>query len=262
MVRTGLIAGTLVLTSLTVIPVIAQTNTHPRTRSTASTEPGYLGIGVQDLDPQKARDLSLKDAEGIVVTAVTADAPGIKAGIRVNDVIREINGQKVTDQKDFQETILKMSPGAKATITVDRENEKHKFVVTLGSRPAGLPLTSPVPGMIAIPAIPVGAAAPPDLQAMMAGDAPRIGFEGMQVGAQLAAYFGVQDGVLVVSVAANLPAGKAGLKAGDVITKVNSLPVINPREISGIVRAAAKKSVTFTVVRNKKETPLTIEIGN
>ena len=78
---------------------------------------------------------------------------------------------------------------------------------------------------------------------------------------QLAEYFGVKEGVLVRSVTAKTPAERAGLKAGDVVVKVNGTPVTTPREISGLVRANRKKAISFTVVRNKKEMSLNVEIA-
>ena len=50
------------------------------------------------------------------------------------------------------------------------------------------------------------------------------------------------------------------MKAGDVVTKVNGMLVSSPREISGIVRQA-KKTVVFTVVRNRKEITLSVEVA-
>ena len=96
----------------------------------------------------------------------------------------------------------------------------------------------------------------------MPGDSPMVGFEGEPLSAQLAQYFGVKDGVLVRSVGAKTPAERAGLKAGDVVIKVNGTPVMSPREISGMVRANRKKGLTFTVVRNKKEMTLNVEISD
>ena len=69
-----------------------------------------------------------------------------------------------------------------------------------------------------------------------------------------------EHGVEVKIVDENSPASKAGLKAGDVVTKVNGMPVARPGEIAGIVRIS-KKAVVFTVVRNKKEITLNVEIA-
>jgi S1-C subfamily serine protease len=88
-----------------------------------------------------------------------------------------------------------------------------------------------------------------------------VGFEGESLNAQLAEYFGVKQGVLVRSVNANTPAEHAGLKAGDVVVKVNGTPVTTPREIIALVRANRRKGLSFTVVRDKKQISLNVEIA-
>ena len=86
-----------------------------------------------------------------------------------------------------------------------------------------------------------------------------VGIEAEHLNPQLAEYFGVKDGVLVRSVAKKSPAEKAGIKAGDVVIKVNAVEVTNPREISSQVRANRNKaSVPFVVNRRGKE--LTLEV--
>jgi S1-C subfamily serine protease len=54
-------------------------------------------------------------------------------------------------------------------------------------------------------------------------------------------YFGVKEGVLVRSVLDNTAAQKAGIKAGDVITKVDGMAVTSPSELSSAVRSASAK---------------------
>jgi S1-C subfamily serine protease len=88
-----------------------------------------------------------------------------------------------------------------------------------------------------------------------------VGFEGEPLSPQLADFFGVRQGVLVRTVDARTPAEKAGLKAGDVVTRVNGTPVTSPREITGLVRMSRGKTTSFTVVRNKKEITLDIEVS-
>jgi len=95
---------------------------------------------------------------------------------------------------------------------------------------------------------------------VLTGQAPRVGFEGETLTPQLADYFGVKEGVLVRTVNEKTPAAKAGLKAGDVIFKINGTPVANTREISGMVRAS-RRNVTFTVMRNHREILLNLEIA-
>ena len=80
---------------------------------------------------------------------------------------------------------------------------------------------------------------------------------------QLAEFFGVKDGVLVRSVIKNSAAEKAGLKAGDVIVKVDDSSVSSTRDISSALRAArSRRTVNVTVVRNKKEMALSVTLEN
>jgi S1-C subfamily serine protease len=81
---------------------------------------------------------------------------------------------------------------------------------------------------------------------------------------QLAEFFGVKEGVLVRSVNRGSAAEKAGMKAGDVITKIDDTAISSPQQISSALRnARSKGTVTVTVVRSKKEMTLgvTLEMG-
>jgi serine protease Do len=237
----------------------AQT-TRPRAHSSnLQGSSGYLGVGVRDVTPEIAKALNLKTAEGVLVSWVNGE-PAARAGIHENDVIVEFNGQKVNSESDFTETIVGKAPGTKVTLTILRGGTKQNVVAVLGTRPLGLPLTVPVP--------PPGVAeqlTPDEMRAAIAAAnavaAPRLGFEVTEMHPQLAAFFGVHQGLLVESVTTGTPADKAGLKAGDIVTKVNGIPVTTAREIVGVVRQAGSKNISFTVVRNKKVMTLSMELA-
>jgi S1-C subfamily serine protease len=75
---------------------------------------------------------------------------------------------------------------------------------------------------------------------------------------QLAEYFGVKDGVLVTSVAADSPAAKAGVKAGDVITTVNGADVTSPSELrQRTSRLKEGEELSLGLVRDRK--PMTLK---
>ena len=97
------------------------------------------------------------------------------------------------------------------------------------------------------------------------GQSMRLGIEGEALGneEQLAEFFGVKEGLLVKQVNRNSAAEKAGVKAGDVITKVDDERVGNSRELTTALRSAGKKTVTLTLVRNKQEMKVTVTLdGN
>jgi serine protease Do len=233
----------------------------PRAHSAISrivTRSGWLGVGLGEVTPERARTLNLKEARGVEITHVDDNSPAVTAGLKEGDVVLEVNGQKVDGREDFARMIGESSPGSRVTMTIWRSGSKQGASATLAARPANLPSypngipfdQSPFP-----PEVLDGSA----FEAMM-GQSPRLGIEGETVAGQLADFFGVKQGVLVRSVAANSAASKAGLKAGDVIVKVNAMPVADTREISGIIRAG-RKTASFTVVRNHKEITLSVELA-
>jgi serine protease Do len=92
-----------------------------------------------------------------------------------------------------------------------------------------------------------------------------LGIDAEALNSQLAGYFGVKEGVLVRSVMRNSAAGKAGVRAGDVIVKVDGEAVASQPEIISALMHAARAGKTFpvVVVRDKKELtlPVTLESG-
>ncbi|HMD50627.1 MAG TPA: PDZ domain-containing protein, partial [Bryobacteraceae bacterium] len=88
-----------------------------------------------------------------------------------------------------------------------------------------------------------------------------LGVEAEALGTQLAAYFGVKDGVLVRSVLKDSAAEKAGIKAGDVITKIDGAGVTTPNEVSGAVRSASsKKTFQVDLVREHREMSVNVNV--
>jgi serine protease Do len=240
----------------------AQQRAHSMTlRGIASR--GYLGVGVVELTDDRVKALNLKDDHGVEVKRVDENSPAAKAGLKENDVILEVNGKGIEGIEPFQRSIGETSPGSKVNLTVWRKGAKQTLTATLDARPdnlfvfggpdfpdAPMPPMPPVPPFNGTPPFPT-----------IPGNSATVGFEGEALNAQLAEYFGVKEGVLVRSVNPDTPASKAGLKAGDVVVKVNGTPVTNPREITSLVRASRKKAISFTVVRNKKEMGLNVEIA-
>lgn len=221
---------------------------------------GYLGVGVQDVTPEIAKALNLRDTAGVLVTFVTEGQAAARAGIHKNDVILEFNGQKVNSDSEFTNSIIGKAPGTTVNLTILRGNTKQNRSATLGTRPLNLPLS--------VPGSPLGVSdrlTPEDVQMAIAAAnavaAPRLGFDVVEMLPQLSAFFGVHEGMLVESVDPGTPAEKAGLKAGDVITRVNGIPVTTAREIIGIVRQSGSRNVSFTVVRHKKEVTLSLELA-
>jgi serine protease Do len=233
----------------------AQTpGTHGRsaTGHGPSQWPGYLGVGIVEVTQERAKTLNLAAASGVEVKHVDDNSPAARAGLKTDDVILELNGQKVESVVQFIGTIGVSAPGTKMTLAVWREGSKRTLTATLESRPAlsAAYTTDPDGTFMTLPT-------PFDI---MTFPNPGIGIDGEALTPQLAEFFGVKEGVLIRSVNSRSPAEKAGLKAGDVIIKVAGTPVTSPREIAGLVRPG-HRTLPFTVVRNHKEITFNLEIA-
>jgi serine protease Do len=91
-----------------------------------------LGIRVAPLTPQLAREMQTDVEQGVVVIQVNPDGPAGQAGIRRNDIILEVNRQKVTKVEDVVGLIGKMKPGQVAVLRVQRGNSATFLPVKLG----------------------------------------------------------------------------------------------------------------------------------
>jgi len=61
----------------------------------SSSSQGYLGVDLADVDQDKAQALKLKEVRGAVITLIDHDAPAGQIGLKVNDVVIQLNGQNV-----------------------------------------------------------------------------------------------------------------------------------------------------------------------
>jgi serine protease Do len=227
----------------------------------------YLGIGGVDITPDRAHALNLKEERGVEISSVDPDGPAAKAGLKDGDVVLEFNGQPVEGWAQFRRLVQETPAGRQVKISVWRAGAVQTLTATVGERKNQPMVIGPENGwnfnMPVIPSMPEM----PNIEIPRYGTLqnPMIGILGEPLGQeeQLAEFFGVQDGVLVRSVRKGSAADKAGIKAGDVITKVEDTKVTTSAEITRALRSLrSKKTVTMTIVRNKKEMPVTITVDS
>jgi serine protease Do len=227
----------------------------------------YLGIGVADVDSERAKALRLSEERGVEVKSVTPDGPAAKAGIKEADVVLEYNGQRVEGRESLLRMVRETPAGREAKLLVWRNGAAQNVNVMLGTRPRTVvthldrEFSFEMPEMpdIRIPPIPPL----PDMpRSMMSWRSTALGVESESLSSQLAEYFGVKEGVLVRSVVRNSPAEKAGIKAGDVIVKLDGTAVTSPREITSVLRSlrGTKRTLPLVLVRERKEMTVTVTL--
>jgi len=247
------------IVSMASVPLqAAQSQAAPKARSASvfSVSRGYLGIGVVDVTDERAKSLGLKEAQGVEVTSVSEDSPAAKAGVKQGDVILEYNGQHVDGGAQFVRMVQETPAGRKAEMQVWRGGSRQSVTATIAPRQERAFVLT-LPNAPFPPEPPMIPDTPHD---MFSWRSMSLGVETEGLNSQLADFFGVKEGVLVRAVTKGSAAETAGLKAGDVITKIDNQTVSSPRNIAPLLRKSGK-NVSVTVMRNHKEVTLNVKLA-
>jgi serine protease Do len=235
---------------------------------------GYLGVNLSEVDTDRINALHLKDAHGAEVMFVDHDAPAGKSGLKVHDVILQLDGQPVENAEQLKHRLLDMPSGRTVSFLVNRDGNPINIKVQLCDREEleqkawshhkTVPEPAP-PARSGFSQTFIGAPS-----TAVTGILDTVMPKGLYVGAelnpvrtQLADYFGVSSGtgLLVENVDYQSPAARAGLKAGDVVVKVEAQQMTSKGDWVKAIRNHRGHLVQVTVMRNKQEQVLTMSAG-
>jgi serine protease Do len=231
---------------------------------------GWLGVETHEVTADKAKELKLSAERGVVLGKIVPDGPAAKAGLKENDVVTEINGQRVEGAAQFRRMIHEIPAGRSIQLTVWREGRTQTISATLGKseeRRHSMKMVAPTPGMFSfrMPEMPEIPSMEWNGNMVFGGGQPRLGIDAEDLSGQLGAFFGAPDGegILVRDVNSGSPAEKAGVKAGDVITSLNGERIRSVGELREKLSAKRDEkdhTVKLGVLRNKSEVSLTVEL--
>jgi serine protease Do len=236
--------------------------------------PGYLGVLVGDVDSDSAPKLKLKDAHGAVVTLIDHDAPAAQAGIRVNDVVVELNGQAVESAEQFGRMLRELPAGRKISLTFSRDGNIQTIDVQLVDHKKmehdvwnkldnGSDTFAPVPSMGMLAGGGGGdAPVPGGFHMPFFGSSLNVGALVEPLTSQMADYLGVPSGLMVKQVARKSEAAAAGLKAFDVILKVGGESIATTADWDRTLRANQGKPVQVIILRDRKQQTLTLQVDS
>jgi serine protease Do len=227
---------------------------------------GWLGVSVEEVTADKSKELKLSAERGVVVTEVDENSPAAKAGLKVNDVITDYNGQRVEGTAQLRRLIRETPPGRTVQLTVWRDGRSQNISAQLGEYSGVLQnrvrvMPAPRGNFNFSLDAPFAMSLPKIAGSMVWG--PVLGIGVQDLDGQLGNYFGAPDGegVLITEVRSGSPAEKAGLKAGDVITKVDGTRVRSTSDLRSELRdKREKKTVSISLIRKGTETSLNVEI--
>jgi serine protease Do len=254
-------AGLLAVTAIALVrvePAAAQTN-RPRevqgfafSRVLGGTE---IGVSIRDLDDADIARAKLPGPAGAYVATVRQGSPADEAGFKAGDIVVTFDGERVRSAAHLARLVGETPEGRSVQVEVRRDGSPA--TLTVAPRPARVELFGR-----GIPNLAVRLA-PPDMIVeafpSLTGGVPRLGVRVQGLPDQLGEYFGAASGVLVTSVDADTPAYAAGLKAGDIITKVGNWPASNVAELRRQL-AGVSGDVTITVLRDRTERELKVAL--
>ena len=232
----------------------------------SNDEGAWLGIEIGEVTPEKAKDLKLPAARGVIVDDVEPDSPAAKAGIKEKDVITQYDGQAVEGTVQFRRLIRETPPGRSITLEISRGGSTQSISVQLGDRSAyfekkmkgkmrdfGGAYSFSMPKLEEFP----------DMPDVMDARTPVIGINAEDLSGQLGSYFGAPNnaGILVREVRPGTPADKAGLEAGDVIIKLEGKEVRTLADLRAQLREKSNQaSVSMGALRKGSEIAVTVPI--
>lgn len=208
---------------------------------------GYLGVHAEKVSKDEKEEFGV--AFGVLVIKVIKDEAADKAGIKKYDVIQYVNDEKIRRTGDLVEVVRDNKPGTKVKIKLVRDNKEKELTVTLGE------LTMKFPHF--------------DLHDkdrkgyFVISKRAYLGVYLHELNKDLAEYFGMKEdeGALILKVAKDTPAEKAGLKAGDVIVKFNGKNISKTRDVNKTLADLEKgDEVDIEIIRHKKKKTVKAEL--
>jgi serine protease Do len=213
------------------IPINMVKTIYKQLKEKGSVTRGYLGIIIQQLDPDLAKSFGLDINKGILIAEVAKDSPAAKAGLKSGDVIVELNDEPAEEIGRFRSQVAGLEPGTKADLVIYRDKKKKTITVEIGKMPAEakIGLAAPEGG------IDIGL----QVQDLTPELAQRFGYEG-------------DKGVVISQVEPGSPAADAGLESGTLIMQVERQPVTNTEEFQNALKKTKSKNSILLLVKQGK----------
>lgn len=212
------------------IPINMAKTILPDLKSKGKVTRAWLGVSVQDVTEDIAKNLKLKDNSGALITEVFKGDPADKAGLRSGDLITEVNGKKIKDTHELLLTIASFHVGDKIELKALRDGQEKSYQIVVTERKEQPEVAS-------------------------AGDMKEnFGMTVQDITPDIARYLGIASrvGVIVVDVKDGSPADEKGIQPQDIILEVNKVKISSlkdyQREIS---KKSAKNSILLLIKRGK-----------
>jgi hypothetical protein len=238
-----------------------------------SSTPGYLGVLVADVDSDFASKNRLKEVRGAAVTLIDHDAPAAQVGIRVNDVILQVNGQQIDNAEMFTRALRELPAGHTISLLISRDGNTQTIAVELCDHKkmehdvwnkldqgADSGQASPTMGILGNGGGDVPSS--PGFHLPFFNSTLNVGAIVEPLAPQMADYLGVKNGLMIKQVSRKSEAEAAGLRAFDVILKVGNENIATSADWDRALRANQNKPVQVTILRDRRQQTVTLQVDS
>lgn len=240
----------------------------------AYADGGFVGVSLEELSADELKTLKLEDTGGAKITKVLRGGPAEKAGLQDGDVIVRFLGEPVVSARRMVRMVYETPPGRSVKVEVRREGAPLTLSVTVGEgRGRGERMGDNVEQFLDHMQLrdlnePSGVRRWRERAPRLEGleehrSRPRLGVRCQVVSGQLAQYFHLDraSGVLVTDVEADSPAGRAGMKAGDIILSLDSESIDDGTELRRrVAQAEEGATLKFKLMRDGKPLELAVKL--
>ena len=215
------------------IPINMAKEIAPQLQKQGHVTRGLLGVAIQNVTPELAKSLGLKESKGALVSQVAPGGPADKAGIEQGDVIVSFDGRIVEDSKDLPRIVASTTVGKTVTVKLLRDGKEVERQAKVGEMEEEN-TTETEQGPIH----------------------PSLGVAVQNLTPQIARELGLKKstGVVVTGVEPGSPAAEASIQSGDVIQAVNRKPVKNVEDFVKIVEKAKGSGSLLLLVQRGQNT--------
>jgi len=184
------------------------------------TDEGYLGVYMQELDSEVKQGLDLKVDEGVLISGIVDESPAAEAGLKDGDVIVTFAGKAVTSPDQLRDLVRDTAPGTEVKVKLVRDGKNKTITLKISDRPEEFWQSW-------------SGTHRPEIQFSRFLGGPTLGVSAAELNDGLAEYFDTkpESGVLVLEVMEETVAEEAGVKAGDVIQKIDDEDITSVKDL-------------------------------
>ena len=209
---------------------------------------GMLGINIQNLTEDVAKNLDLKDTKGVIVSNVRAGSAADKAGIKRGDIVQSINNEAIEDSNVLRNKVAGTAPGSEIKIRILRDGKEQEVSATLDELAVDGEKTDGKNG------------GTPNTEKQ--SDSGKLGLNLQPLTPQISRQLELPAdaaGVVVTEVDQNGAAAAQGIARGDVIMEINRQPVNSLDEVKAALDKSGDKPILLLIARKGQTIYLTVK---